>query len=162
MTLKHMVRMFDRLALFGAYMAALALLLMFGLGLAEIFMREVMNQSLSISLEYTGYLVSYAFLLGSGWTFRQGKHVRVSLFKAKPALERRLEIAIHWLALLIVGQLVVGVNNWTMGSFFLGSVSFFPSATPLWIPQAIFAMGPAILIFSIFASLIETSEGKKS
>lgn len=158
--MKFAIKYFDWLALFGAIMAGLALVLMFGLGLAEIIMREVFSTSLPISLEYTGYLVAFSFLWGSGWTFRQGKHIRLSLFKQDPEKSKTWETLVHWLALIVAGILTVGVNNWVIGSFQLGSVSFFPSATPLWIPQALFALGPVILVFSIFASLIELTEGK--
>jgi TRAP-type C4-dicarboxylate transport system permease small subunit len=160
MTSKILIKFCDMAALFGAVLAGLSLVLMIGLGLVEIFMREVLGRGLSISLEYTGYLVGYAFLMGSGWAFRQGKHIRLNLLPFKVFQSKPFEKLLHWAAIIILSILVVGLTTWVAGSFFRESVSFFPSATPLWVPQALFALGPAILMFSIFSSLVELGEEK--
>ncbi len=159
--MKLLLKFIEKLENFGAFLAALAMGLMFGLGLAEILSREGLGTSISISLEYTGYLVALSFLMGSGWTFRQGKHVRLTLWSPPEGLGKILEITVLFITLGLVGLLSFGLISWAFGSFAQGSVSFFPSATPLWIPQTILSLGPIILGFSILGRLIEALRGEK-
>jgi len=154
------LKFIEKLENFGAFLAALALALMFALGLAEILSREVLGTSISISLEYTGYLVAFSFLMGSGWTFSQGKHVRLTLFAPKGKAGKNLEIGVLLVALGLASLLAYGLVSWSFGSFLRGSVSFFPSATPLWIPQMILSLGPLILAFSVLGQLLQTLDKK--
>jgi TRAP-type mannitol/chloroaromatic compound transport system permease small subunit len=147
---KSMLILIEKIENAGAFMAALTLALMFLLGLAEIVTRSVFETSIPISLEYTGYLVAAAFLMGSGWTLREGKHVRVSLIKVPEGIE----LLVTAIALIIALLLAYGLISWTLGSFERGSVSYFPSATALWMPQALFTLGPVILAFSLLGRLI--------
>ena len=154
------LKFIEKLENFGAFLAALSLALMFGLGLAEILTREVLGSSIPISLEYTGYLVAFSFLMGSGWTFRQGKHVRMTLLSPKGKAGKNLEIVVQLIALGLAGLLAYGLVSWAWGSMIRGSVSFFPSATPLWIPQMILSIGPFILGFSVLGQLLQTLKEK--
>lgn len=156
-----LLKFIEKLENFGAFLAALALVLMFGLGLSEILMRSFFGNSLSISLEYTGYLVAFSFLMGAGWTFSKGKHVRLTLFEPKGKTGKNLEIAVLLTALGLASLLAYGLVSWALGSFERGSVSFFPSATPLWIPQMILAVGPIIFAFSILGQLLQTIRGEQ-
>ncbi len=154
------LKFIEKLENFGAFLAALSLVLMFGLGLAEILTREVLGSSIPISLEYTGYLVAFSFLMGAGWTFRHGKHVRMTLFSPKGKAGKNLEIAVLLTALGLASLLAFGLVSWALGSMIRGSVSFFPSATPLWIPQMILSIGPVILGFSVLGQLLQTLKEK--
>ncbi len=159
--MKTLLKAIDKVSKIGASLAALALVLMFALGLLGIILRDVLGISLDISLEYTGYLVAFSFLMGSGWAFREGRHVRLDLVNLMPGTAKRLEILVHLIALGLSAVLAFGLISWTLGSYELGSVSFFPSATPLWIPQGILAIGPVILFFSVLGRLLELLTGKK-
>lgn len=147
----------------GAWLAGLALILMFLLGLAEVALRTALGEGFAFALEYTGYLVAAAFLLGAGWTLSEERHVRLSL--VSEALgdkgNRRLEIAASAIALMLAVLLASGLISWAWGSFEKGDVSYFPSATPLWAPQALLALGPAILALSLIKRLILTVRGDK-
>jgi TRAP-type C4-dicarboxylate transport system permease small subunit len=138
----------------GAFLAATTLVLMFLLGLAEIIMRSFFAASIPVSLEYSGYLVAASFLMGAGWTLREGKHVRVNLVTFPVKYQRAVEMIVTGIALVIALLLAYGLVSWALGSLMRGSVSYFPSATLLWIPQAIFALGPVILALSLLGRLI--------
>lgn len=159
--MKNLLTFIRKLENFGAVLAALSLVVMAGLGFLEILMREVLGEGLTITLEYTGYLVALSFLLGSGWAFREGKHVRLSLFKPKKGQKTGFEALVLGIALVLAAMLAFGLISWAFGSLEQGSVSYFPSATPLWVPQALLSLGPLILFFSILGQLIETFWGKK-
>jgi TRAP-type C4-dicarboxylate transport system permease small subunit len=134
----------------AAALAALSLLALFLVGLAEIVLRTFAGYSLPISLEYSGYLVAASFLLGSGWTLNQGRHVRLSLFKQSAALDRLSDAVAFALAL----ALSFGLAAWAWGSFIQHQVSYYPSATPLWIPQSALALGALVLSLSLLKRLM--------
>lgn len=144
----------------GAVLSALALALMFALGLAEIVMRSAFDASIPVSLEYSGYLVAFSFLSGAGWTLDKGKHVRVTLLSPKGRSAKVLEILVTAAALVLSLALAYGVAMWALGSFERAEVSYFPSATPLWIPQAIFALGPLFLTLSLLGRVIRLARGE--
>ncbi|MCH8348131.1 MAG: TRAP transporter small permease [Proteobacteria bacterium] len=145
----------------GAFLAALTLALMFLLGLAEIIMRSFFAASIPVSLEYSGYLVAFSFLMGAGWTLREGKQVRVSLINFPAKYRRSLELLVTGIALMIALLLAYGLVSWAFGSWMRGSVSYFPSATALWIPQAIFALGPVVLALSLIGRLLRLATGEE-
>lgn len=134
----------------AAALAAVALAALFLLGLAEVVARTFFAYSIPISLEYSGYLVAAAFLLGSGWTLSAGGHVRLSLLTASPAVDRLATL----LGLLLSLALAWGLASWAWGSFHKGDVSYFPSATALWIPQAFLVLGALALSLSLLKRLL--------
>lgn len=146
-----LIKAIDKIELWAAYLAALNLSTMFLLGLAELISRTVFTTSIPISLEYTGYMVAFSFLLGAGWTLSEGKHIRLDLIKDSAG---GFGLAAALFSLILAFLLTLGLITWTWGSFVRGSVSFFPSATPLWLPQAIFTLGPAVLSLSLFKHLL--------
>ena len=146
-----MIKAITKLELWGAYIAALNLAAMFLLGLAELTSRTLFSYSIPVSLEYAGYMVAFSFLMGAGWTLSEGKHIRLTLAKDTKG---GLQLAATLFSLVIALLLTLGLIVWVWGSFERGSVSFFPSATPLWVPQAIFTLGPLILTLSLLKHLL--------
>ena len=149
--MNRLIKAITKIETWGAYLAALNLFLMFLLGLAELTSRTLFSYSIPVSLEYSGYMVAFSFLMGAGWTLSQGKHIRLTLLKDTGG---GLSLAAGVLSLVIALLLTMGLVAWAWGSFERGSVSFFPSATPLWVPQAIFTLGPAILSLSLLKNLL--------
>jgi len=159
--MKALLNLIEKVENAGAFLAAATLVLMFGLGLSEIVMRSFFGVSIPVSLEYTGYLVATAFLMGTGWTLREGKHVRVALLNIPERFQKGLEALVTAIALIIACFLAYGLISWTLDSFQRGSVSYFPSATALFIPQALFSLGPVILALSLLGRLIRLFTGGK-
>jgi TRAP-type C4-dicarboxylate transport system permease small subunit len=156
------LRLVDRLCDAGAAAAGLLLLGLFGLGFVEIVLRAVFAVSLSVAVEYSGYLLILSLFLGSGWTLRQGGHIRVSLLaeKLSPANRRRLDIVCTLLGLLIAGFLAYSVLRFGLGTLARGTVSYYPSATPLAYPQLMLAAGPCLLTLAFSARLIRLLRGE--
>ncbi|MCH8082009.1 MAG: TRAP transporter small permease [Proteobacteria bacterium] len=159
--MKPLLTVIEKIENGGAFLAALTLALMFLLGMAEIIMRSFFAASIPVSLEYSGYLVAFSFLMGAGWTLREGKQVRVSLINFPAKYQRSLELLVTGIALMIALLLAYGLVSWAFGSWMRGSVSYFPSATPLWIPQAILALGPVVLALSLIGRLIRLATGEE-
>ncbi len=85
----------DFLTGIGGYAAALSLLGILGLILAEIFTRNFLASSLHFSWDLAGYLMGACFLLGCGSAMKAGSHVRVTALIeiSSPIVGRVLEIA---------------------------------------------------------------------
>ena len=154
--MKPLLILIEKIENAGAFLAATTLALMFLLGLAEIIMRTFFETSIRVSLEYSGYLVAFSFFLGLGWTLSEDKHIRLALFSGKlsPGGEKLLEFLAVLFSMAVSSVLTIGLIAWAWGSYTKGTVSFFPSATPLWIPQAIFSVGPLILSLSLLGRLL--------
>jgi len=152
----------DRFVTLCGRLAAVALVALFGLLLTEIFLRSVVGYSLPFVVEYAGYLVALSFLWGLGWTLMTGGHVRVSVVTAilSPAAQKRLDIAVTALVLILSTLLLIAWGHWTIGSYTRGSLSYFPTATPLAIPQALLALGPLSLVLAALARLIRLARGE--
>ncbi|MEE8371720.1 MAG: TRAP transporter small permease [Sphingomonadales bacterium] len=145
----------------GLYLAAGALTLLVLLGLAEILLRAAFNTGISISLEYSGYLLAVAFLAGSGWTLSEGGHIRMTLLsdRLNASQQRLARLLTATIGLLTSITLTAGLVTWTAGTFLRGTVSFYPSATPLWLPQAFLTLAAMILSLSILGELIRIWRG---
>jgi len=148
--LSAFIALIGRIEKAAAVLAAAALAALFLLGLAEVVLRTLFAYSIPISLEYSGYLVAASFMLGSGWTLSQGRHVRLALFEGRKEIDLLATLA----ALGLSTGLSYGLAAWAWGSFVKGDVSFFPSATPLWIPQSVLALGALVLSLALLKRLL--------
>ena len=99
-----------------------------------------------------------------GWTLSEGKHIRLALFSGKlgPGGAKLLEFLAVLFSMAVSSLLTIGLIAWAWGSYTKGAVSYFPSATPLWIPQAIFSIGPLILSLSLLGRLLRLKSRKLS
>jgi TRAP-type C4-dicarboxylate transport system permease small subunit len=150
------LKLVDRLCDLGAAVAGISMLALFGLGLAEIVLRSFFATSLSIAVEYSGYLLVLSLFLGSGWTLRQGGHIRVSLLaeRLNPAGQRMLDIFCTCAGLLVAAFISTAMLNYALGTLARGTLSYYSSATPLALPQLILSMGPCVLTLAMSARLI--------
>lgn len=152
-----LAKLLDRVCLFGAHLAAAMLVMLFILGLLEIIMRSAFNISLSIALEYSGYMVALVLLLGSGWTLSVDGHIRVNVITShlSPPIERALDILMTLIALCVAGFMTYSLFDWAMGTLNSGQVSYYTSKTPLWIPQMALTIGPFFLFCGLLSRLIK-------
>ncbi|MFQ5348580.1 MAG: TRAP transporter small permease subunit [Rhodothalassiaceae bacterium] len=157
------LRISDRLCRLGAGLAALALALVFVLGMAEIIARALFATSLGIALEFSGYLTAAALLLGAGEALRQENHIRITLLRDRlpPRGGRILDLAAAFAGLAVAGFLALAIARYALVSFLLDARSYFPTATPLWLPQALLALGAAILATALVARLLQLVTGAK-
>jgi TRAP-type mannitol/chloroaromatic compound transport system permease small subunit len=148
----------DRLAAAGAGLSAFLLLCITVLFVLEILARAL-GEELTIVWEYSGYFQAIAILLGSAYTLNSGGHIRVGLLlkQVSPPVQRLLEAVCTILgmggALLLAGAL----SYEAFLSFDIGRQSYFPSETPLWIPQATLALSALLLVLAFVTRLIRLS-----
>ncbi|MSO98678.1 MAG: TRAP transporter small permease [Rhodospirillaceae bacterium] len=152
----------DRICDAAAAVAGIFMLALFALGLAEIVLRSFFATSLSIAVEYSGYMLVITLFLGSGWTLRQGGHIRVTLASERlsPSARRILDIVCTIAGLLVAAFISFALVRFGLGTLERGTVSYFSSATPLAIPQLLLAAGPCVLTLAMSARLIRLLRGE--
>tara|TARA_Y100001933_G_scaffold236868_1_gene259194 strand:+ start:242 stop:775 length:534 start_codon:yes stop_codon:yes gene_type:complete len=149
-------RVVRRVTLFGAAIAALLVLTVFGVVSYSVFMRYILGTPITFSDELNGFIVVAMVALGAGEVLLRGEHFGVDL------LTERLGPRAQWL-----------VDVWGMISVILVGVAILYSAVlmvqfsynfevysegylgvQMWIPQGFLLLGMVILILAALARII--------
>lgn len=140
---RRLVRGGHRLSQAAAALAAVAMASLFVLMLAEIVARNLYSRSLGFSWEISGYLLGAVIFLGSGWTLRNGRHIRIMLLleHAGPRMRRALDLIATLIAVLVVGQLIHAFSIMTWQSWANGVVSSTSEQFPLVWPRLAILLG---------------------
>lgn len=151
----------DLLSRVGGWVAAGCIVGLTGLVLTEIVVAflarfiSAMPSGIGIGWEYSAYLMGASFLLGSGLTLRAGLQLRVEILLR--AGQRRfaagLEIVSAAIGSAVCVFLAVSLIRMTLRTWGYGELSQ-DSFTPLWIPQAVLALGATILALQMVARLL--------
>lgn len=135
------------------YLAAGALSGLCIIAICSIILARVIGRWIGIEVpssdDFAGFLLAAASFLGLAYTFRQGGHIRVSLFTS------RLSVIAHkWVekAILSLGCILILYLTWQLvylvyESYLFEEVSSGYVPVPLWIVQLPLAFG--MIIFSI-------------
>jgi TRAP-type C4-dicarboxylate transport system permease small subunit len=152
----RLLRVIDTACTAGAGLAAIAAALLALLLIAEVLLTSFVGTSQPYVIEYAIFLQATVLFAGSGWALRQGAHIRVSvLLRALPDTPRRLlDLAATALALGILGFAAWALMQQWLRSLELGSRSFYPMQTPLWIPQGVVTLGFCLLVLAFAARLL--------
>jgi TRAP-type C4-dicarboxylate transport system permease small subunit len=157
------LRVVDGACAAGAVVAALAAGLLALMLIAEVMLTSLFALSQPWVIEYAIYLQAMILFCGSGWALRQGGHIRVAvLLQALPApLARALDLLGTAFAIGTIGFLTwVMWLQWAR-SVDLGSVSFYPMGTPVWIPQGLLTLGITLLLLAFVARLVRLLAGER-
>ena len=142
----------DGLSLLAGYLAALCVMILTGLILAEIIVALLarvipsMPSGIGIAWEYRAYLMGGAFMLGAGMTLRAGQQIRVELLlrawggRFHALFDTMSSVAGTVITLYLASAMV----SLTLRTYGHGEVSQ-DSLTPLWLPQAGLALGASLL-----------------
>jgi TRAP-type C4-dicarboxylate transport system permease small subunit len=160
-----MIGTIDRLCRWGGALAAFSLLTLFTIRLLEIFFRAVLDLSSPLIGEYSEYLLMAVFLLGAGHVMRKGGHIRVSLLADKVPARWGVffgQVA-NWAGFGVGLFAALSMSRFALGTLQRGTLSYHASATPLWIPQSVAAVGFWLLCLALLANAMErrhTSAGR--
>jgi len=141
--IRNLLQGIDVLGRFGGSIAALALMALTLLILAEITTRllsnyiEALPAGVPMAWEYSAYLMGIAFMTGAAMTLRAGSHIRVSILIGHlPAAGKRVfDVFASTIGFVLTGYLAYSLALFTWGSFTRGQTSI-SSDTPVWIPEA--------------------------
>jgi TRAP-type C4-dicarboxylate transport system permease small subunit len=139
----------DRLYLAGGYLAAICMLCIFALTMAQITGRLV-GYNLRGATDYAGYFMAASAFLAFAHTLNRGVHVRIELFLSMLGTYRRWAEKICFLCSAAIA-LWFAYYFWKLvyWSYLLGDVSQGLDATPIWIPQTTMAIGASLLAVAI-------------
>jgi TRAP-type C4-dicarboxylate transport system permease small subunit len=155
------LRLVDVLALGGIVVAAVLLVGIVGLFVAQMATRLVGASDIGIVWEYSGYLQAIIVLLGSAYTLRSGGHIRVSLIVGRIPADyvTPVEVVCSLIGLGVAFCVTVALSNEAITSFLIERRSYFPSETLLWIPQSGMALSAALLTLAFVARLLRLALG---
>lgn len=143
-------------------LAAFYLLLLALLSLSEILSRNMFAYSIPFAVEYSGYLVILVLLTGLGWALKDGAHIRVALIADRlPARwQRRLDMAASLIGLAVSSFFAYALWAFALTTAARGTLSYFPSQTPLAIPQLLMTVGPTMLALAFLARVLRLHAGQ--
>lgn len=122
----------------------------------EIMARAFSSESPFSTWEFSGYLQAGLVMLGAGYALRSGGHIRVNLILTHlgQAGARALDFVCS-----LIGFVAMAVISWALFELFSGSLqsgsrSYFVTATPLWVPQAVVFLGSVLLTLQFAARMV--------
>jgi TRAP-type C4-dicarboxylate transport system permease small subunit len=151
----------ERLSKAGKNVSSGFLLLMVLLINFEVLGRYFFGFSTLIADEYSAYFFVGCTFLGFSYSFRQGHFLRVSILVNRFSLKTKsiLQVMAAVLGFGLSAVVTYEVTMLTMVSIRFNSVSIQPSATPLWLPQALMPLGMAVLSLLFLNEAIQTLYG---
>lgn len=146
----------DKGSRFGAWLSALAMLVIVALISVEIGARSLFQSSTLISDEYSGYLMVAVVMLGLSYTFAEGGHIRINILTSRlsgwPA--RLLEAVVSLAALLMCAFFLYHTLLMVYDSFSYDMRADSISETPVFIPQIMILVGFFLLTLQVAAHFI--------
>ena len=155
-------RALDLLYAAAAGLAALSLLGIFLMMMAQVILRELGRQ-LPGADDVTAYLCVATTFFALAATFKRGELIRVGMVIEKfGATARRVtEAAVLALAALIVGYIVYWTAQEAIFSHEIEEVAQGTVPFALWIPKLAMPLGAALLLVAILDEFIRTLAGRK-
>jgi len=148
-----MRRALDRLYQATGHAAALALIAILGLVVAQMVARWF-GLLFKGGAQYAGYAMAATSFLAMAYTFNHAAHIRVSLFVNTAGRWRRgVEIWCYTLAALAGCFLAWYAVKATLLSHRINDISQGQDATPLWMPQTFMAIGAVIFAVALIDNL---------
>lgn len=122
-----------------------------------------LSRSMSASWEIAGFLMGAGFVLAMPATLRAGGHIRVTLLRDNlgDRAARVADMLSSAAILAVLTLLAAGMAERALSSLHGGSVST-ASLTPLWIPEAAFAIAFALFALQALARLLSLLTGQEA
>jgi TRAP-type C4-dicarboxylate transport system permease small subunit len=157
-----LLRAIDVLCAVGAAVAAVAAALLALILIGEVIVTSFFAWSQPWATEYAIYLQCVVLFCGAGWTLRQGGHIRVGILlqALPPHAVRLLDMLGSGFAIGVVGFACWALWQQLIRTYEFGSTSYYPMATPIWIPQALLTAGVTLLLLGFVARLLRLAFGQ--
>jgi TRAP-type C4-dicarboxylate transport system permease small subunit len=155
-------RFLDRLYAGSGVLAALCVLGIFVLMLAQAFGREA-GILVRGADDMVAWLCAAASFLALGHTFRHGELVRVGLLleRLAPAWRRRMELLALGVTTLFVGYMLWAVSRFIYESWQFNEVAQGLIKVPIWIPQMSFLVGVVIFFIAVLDEFLAVLRKEK-
>jgi TRAP-type C4-dicarboxylate transport system permease small subunit len=155
-------RFLDRLYTASGALAAVCLAAIAAVMLAQAGMREF-GFLLRGADDIVAWLCAASAFLALGHTFRRGELVRIGLVvdRLPPRVRRPLALAALALTVAFVGYMLYAVARFVFESWKFNEVAQGLIQIPIWIPQASFVLGAAILFVAVLDEFVVLARGGK-
>ena len=132
-----------------------AVVLMMGLVTFEVLLRTLANRSTLVADEMAGYLLVAMTFLGLAPSLRDGAFIRIDTYRdrLRGGARRLLDVGLVALALAYAAMVDWYLWGLLAESWRLGTTSIQVSRTPLWIPQAVMAVGGLLLVVELLLEM---------
>ena len=157
-----MRRLLDTLYSAGAALAALSLLSIFGIMMAQVVMRELQLQ-LPAADDVSAYLCVATTFFALAATFKRGELIRVGMLldKLRPGPRRLAELAVLALAAALMAYVTFWTAQDTWFSWEIEEVAQGTVPIPLWIPKLAMPLGAGLLFIAILDEFVIVLGGAK-
>jgi len=156
-TLRELVRSraVDRLSVMVSRASALVLVLMMGLIVLEVCLREIAGASTKVAHDFSGYMLVAVALWSAAEVMSADKHINVTVVteRMQPGMQRHLRRISYVLTLLLVTFLFVSSAGLVLRSLQTGMVTGGLYQLPVFIPQLAIPIG---LFFLMLQLLVNT------
>jgi TRAP-type C4-dicarboxylate transport system permease small subunit len=155
--MKKLDKFLNQLYLYSGYLSALFLIVIGILIILSILTRNF-NFYIAGLNEYSGYCLGTASFLGLAYTFKEGGHIRITLFLEKLSGTRKMALEIWCLlaASLFSGFLCFYISKMTYLSYIFEEKSEGADGIVLWPPQFALAFGSILLFICIVHQFIKS------
>lgn len=159
---RNIIRPIDWLTDLGSIAAALCLMMILILVMAEIVARNVFSAALDFTWDISGYLMGACFMLAAAGAMSRGVHVRVTaLVEVLPPRAARLTtFAACAMGILICIALSRALVDMAWMSGVRGTMSATSFRVPLVWPQAALAAGSVMLTLQCIAQFLRLIRGE--
>ena len=157
-----MRRLLDALYAASAGLAALSLLSIFLVMMAQVALRELGRQ-LPAADDVSAYLCVATTFFALAATFKRGELIRVGMVidRCGPRLRRAAEAAVLALAAVITGAITWFTLQDMLFSWEIEEVAQGTVAIPLWIPKLAMPIGAGLLLLAILDEFVSVLRGAK-
>jgi TRAP-type C4-dicarboxylate transport system permease small subunit len=139
--------MFSKIALFGRFVAAAALVLLTVIVAGEVVLRSLIGVSYEGMEELSGYLLVAITYLAAADSFASDGFMRVAFLydKLKPKGRKLLDRILSLVGAVLCGGLTVYFVDVVRSSIRNGVVSPTFDMIPVWVPQSVMVLGMTLL-----------------
>lgn len=157
-----MLNTLDKLYAAGAILAALCMVTIAVLTLAQILGR-LFGVLVIDAGDFAGYAMAGSIFFALAHTLRTGGHIRVNLLLTRlPARVRHaVEVWCLGVALILGGMFAVFSVKMVMDSYAFNDVSTGMVPIPLWIPQTTMALGAILFVIALLHEFIHVLRGEE-
>ena len=143
------------LTLSGAGVAAMLVLIVFGVVSYSVFMRYVLGTPITFSAELNGFIVVAMVALGAGEVLLRGEHFGVDLLTERAGPRTRWLVDLWGMiaVLMVASAILYSAVLMVRFSYDFGVYSHGYLGVQMWIPQSFLLIGMIILILAALARI---------
>lgn len=158
MLINWLVRLNDALGTLAIWVSGLLLLYVVGHVSVEIVARSFFDVSTHSMDEFVGYAVGAMTFLSLAYTFRERKHIRVSILQS--FVRGRAAIAVEVICIVLTFVMTAFLARYVFRTFARdwtrGTVSPTLTETPIWIIDGVILLGLILFLLQLLTSLVLT------